>query len=285
MKKFCEICGSEVAGGSPVGVCPACALRSAYSMDDDLEGTVVEGRYEILGILGKGGFGTVHRARQIEPVEREVALKILNTDRLEPGVVERFNVEMQAMAMMNHRNIAKLFDAGETEWGAPYFVMELVVGEPVTEFCDQNRLTPNERIELFSEICRAVQHAHHRGIIHCDLKPANIFVAEKEGRIEMKIIDFGISRAMRGTRLSSDVQPTEGTVIGTLEYMAPEQAQGDEDIDTRADVYSLGALLYELLTGTPPFSRSELKEAGKDGILKRIQVETPRKPVQTSAAG
>ncbi len=217
------------------------------------------GGYQILGVLGEGGMGTVYRAQQFEPVEREVALKILKLGMDTVQVVERFRAERQALAVMNHPSVAKVFDAGATESGRPYFVMELVEGVPLDEFCDRERLDLAERVRLFVQICRAVQHAHQKGVIHRDLKPSNILVAHGDLVPLPKIIDFGIARAVEvdddGTRLTRADQ-----MVGTPAYMAPEQIDpADGDVDTRTDIYALGVILYQLLTGSRPF------EAGTGG--------------------
>ena len=277
MARTCEICGCEIPDDMSGSSCPACELRSAFSSVDDLEGKSI-GRYTITSRIGTGGFGVVYLAHQSEPVKRNVALKILKRDRISEATVAQFVAEQQALAVLNHPNIAKIFDAGETDWGAPYFVMELIEGEPITLYCDRKRLTPNERILVFREICAAIQHAHQKAIIHRDIKPSNILVVEHEDRPVPKIIDFGVAKAM-GTPLTEALSDLPALpVIGTPEYMPPEQARGDGDIDTRADIYSLGVLLYELLIGTPPFSRKQFHEAGMEAIIKMIEEDRPPSP-------
>ncbi|HEY7330399.1 MAG TPA: serine/threonine-protein kinase [Gemmataceae bacterium] len=237
------------------------------------------GPYRLLEKLGEGGMGIVWMAEQTEPVRRRVALKVVKTGMDSVSVLARFDAERQALAMMDHPNIAKVLDAASTSEGRPYFVMELVQGVPLTRFCDQEQLTPQERLELFVRICQAVQHAHQKGIIHRDLKPSNVLVARYDGEPTPKIIDFGIAKAV-SQKLSEYTIATEvGQVVGTLEYMAPEQAEMTNlDIDTRADVYSLGVLLYELLTGATPFPSGQLRRLAFTEILRTIREVEPPKP-------
>jgi eukaryotic-like serine/threonine-protein kinase len=237
------------------------------------------GPYRLLQELGEGGMGSVFLAEQQHPVERRVALKIIKAGMDSRQVLARFEAEEQALAMMDHPNIAKVFDAGVTQAGRPYFVMELVKGIPITQYCDQEHLTPRERLELFIPVCQAVQHAHQKGVIHRDLKPSNVIVALYDGKPVPKVIDFGVAKAT-GAKLTERTMFTEvGQMVGTLEYMAPEQAElNNLDIDTRADIYSLGVLLYELLTGSPPFSGKELRSAAFDEMLRIIREVEPPKP-------
>ncbi len=237
------------------------------------------GHYRLQEKLGEGGFGTVWLAEQQAPVRRQVALKLLKAGMDSAHVLARFEAERQALALMDHPNIAKVFDGGATPDGQPFFVMELVRGVPVTEFCDTAQLTPRQRLELFVPICQAVQHAHHKGVIHRDIKPSNVLVALQDGRPIPKVIDFGIAKAT-GARLTERTLFTGfQQLLGTPEYMAPEQAERSElDVDTRADVYSLGVLLYELLTGSRPFDSKDLLAAGIGEMLRRIREDEPPKP-------
>jgi len=237
------------------------------------------GRYKLLEQLGEGGFGVVWMAEQAEPIRRRVALKIIKLGMDTKEVVTRFEAERQALAMMDHPNIATVIDGGATNTGRPYFVMELVKGIPITEYCDASKSSPRERLDLFIEVCHAVQHAHQKGIIHRDLKPTNILVTVKDDRPIPKVIDFGVAKATE-MRLTPKTLFTRFNVcIGTPSYMSPEQAGfGSLDVDTRSDVYSLGVLLYELLTGQTPFDNRKLQAAGLDAVLRFIREEEPPKP-------
>jgi serine/threonine protein kinase len=241
-------------------------------------GTVI-GPYKLLELIGEGGMGAVWMAEQREPVQRKVALKIIKAGMDSRQVVARFEAEQQALALMDHPNVAKVFDGGTTSSGRPYFVMELVKGVPITRYCDEQRLTPRERLGLFVPVCQAIQHAHQKGIIHRDVKPANVLVAPYDGVPVPKVIDFGVAKAT-GQRLTERTLFTGlGAVVGTLEYMSPEQAElNNQDIDTRSDIYALGVLLYELLTGTTPLSRERLKQEPFTEMLRAIREEEPPRP-------
>ena len=241
-------------------------------------GTVI-GRYKLLQRIGEGGFGVVFMAEQSEPVERQVALKIIKPGMDTRQVIARFEAERQALAMMDHPDIARVFDAGTTESGRPYFVMELVRGFPVTKFCDQRRMTTEERLRLFVSVCQAVQHAHQKGIIHRDLKPSNVLVALYDDKPVPKVIDFGVAKATSQKLTKRTMFTQFGQILGTAEYMSPEQAVMNQlDIDTRSDVYSLGVLLYELLTGDTPIDRKRLRTVAFDEMLRIIREEDPPRP-------
>ncbi len=244
-------------------------------------------RYKLVRILGEGGMGVVYLAEQEEPIRRKVALKIVKLGMDTRQVIARFEAERQALALMDHPNIARVLDAGATATGRPYFVMELVAGVSITEYCDKNSLSTKDRLTLFLQVCRAVQHAHQKGIIHRDLKPSNVLVTLVDGVPVPKIIDFGIARATDQRLTEKTLFTRYGHIVGTPVYMSPEQAELNElDIDTRSDIYSLGVLLYELLTGTTPFSQEELRKAGYLEMQRVIREQVPAKPsTKLSALG
>jgi tetratricopeptide (TPR) repeat protein len=242
-------------------------------------GLVIAGRYTLQEKLGEGGMGDVWVAKQTEPVKRKVALKLIKAGMDSKAVLQRFEAERQALALMDHPHIAKVLDGGLTADRHPFFVMELVNGLPLNKFCDDAKLTPRERLELFVPICQAVQHAHQKGIIHRDLKPGNILVTVIDGRPVPKVIDFGVAKATAGKLTDESLSTHFGAVVGTLEYMAPEQAgYSGEDIDTRADIYSLGVILYELLTGLRPLGSKRLKKAALTEMIRIIKEEEPSRP-------
>src|SRR5262245_48952633 len=250
----------------------------AYPPITEGPGTVI-GAYKLLEQIGEGGFGLVFVAEQQQPVRRRVALKVIKPGMDTRQVIARFEAERQALALMDHPNIAQVFDGGATQSGRPYFVMELVRGIPITEYCDQNQLTLRQRLELFVHVCQAVQHAHQKGIIHRDIKPSNVMVTLHDGVPVVKVIDFGIAKAT-GPQLTDKTLFTNfAQMIGTPLYMSPEQAGlSSLDVDTRSDIYSLGVLLYELLTGTTPFEKERFKDADYDEIRRIIREEEPPRP-------
>ena len=236
------------------------------------------GRYKLLQQIGEGGMGVVYMAEQREPVVRKVALKIIKLGMDSAQVVARFEAERQALALMDHPNIAKVLDGGATESGRPYFVMELVSGLPITQFCDDANLSTRERLELFLDVCSAVQHAHQKGIIHRDLKPSNVLVTLYGDKPVPKVIDFGVAKATQGRLTEKTLFTQFQQFIGTPAYMSPEQASlSGLDIDTRSDIYGLGVLLYELLTGATPFDGKELLKAGLDEMRRTIREQEPPK--------
>src|SRR5262249_46501948 len=241
-------CTSGPPLGETADIAPDSAVRAGQRIPETI------GPYRILERIGEGGMGEGYKAEQRQPVRRIVALKVIKLGMDTKEVVARFEAERQALAMLSHPNVAKVLDAGMTDAGRPYFAMEFVPGVPLREYCDQNKLTVPERLELFIPVCHAIQHAHQKGIIHRDLKPSNILVSLVDGNPVPKVIDFGIAKATNQQLAQRTLYTQTGSMIGTPEYMSPEQAQTSGlDVDTRTDIYSLGVILYELLTGSLPF--------------------------------
>jgi serine/threonine protein kinase len=281
-----ESAGRFMAGQAAYDTQDAIGDLPSVPVMDETAGTMI-GRYKLLQKLGEGGCGIVWMAEQEEPVRRRVALKIIKLGMDTKEVIARFDAERQALAMLDHPNIAKILDAGATEAGRPFFAMELVRGVKITDFCDQFNLSTRQRLELFSQVCHAVQHAHQKGIIHRDLKPSNILVTVNDGVPVPKVIDFGIAKATEGRLTDQTLFTAFEQFIGTPAYMSPEQAElSGIDVDTRSDIYSLGVLLYELLTGRPPFDPKSMLRAGLDEIRRIIrEVEPPRPSSNLSTLG
>jgi len=245
----------------------------------EVAGTLIAGRYKLVEAIGEGGMGSVWLAEQQEPIRRKVAVKLIKAGLDSKSVLARFNVERQALAIMDHPGIAKVFDGGVNEQGRPYFVMEYVQGMPLTDYCNRARLSLRERLQLFLPVCQAVQHAHQKGIIHRDLKPSNILVCLNDGKPVPKVIDFGLAKAMHQSLTGHSVNTAHGVMVGTPLYMSPEQAEHNNlDVDTRTDIFSLGVVLYELLTGSTPLGKQQLKEAAFNEILRLIREVEPPKP-------
>ena len=295
--RYCSRCGTKLPPKAILGICTSCALEEAITgartiedkplaLDDlttellsDEASDKMIGRYKLLEKVGEGGYGVVYVAEQQEPVRRRVALKVIKLGMDTRAVVARFEAERQALAMMDHPNIAKVLDAGTTEQGRPYFVMDLVRGIRITDYCDQAQLSTTDRLRLFIHVCQAIQHAHQKGIIHRDIKPSNILVTLHDGMPVPKVIDFGIAKATEGRLTDKTVYTQLHQFIGTPAYMSPEQAEmSGLDIDTRSDLYSLGVLLYELLTGRPPFDPKELVAVGLDRMRRTILEQEPVRP-------
>src|SRR5256714_10918749 len=284
----CPQCEAELGSNDPAGLCPQCLIQGAFDTpvgtgdsatqtidtagvatgDDDF------GRYQIIRPLGEGGMGTVYLAEQREPIRRQVALKVVNLGMDTSQVLARFANERQALAMMDHPNIARIFDAGANPKGRPYFVMEYIEGVHLTQYCDRKRMTTKERLALFLAVCRAVQHAHQKGVIHRDLKPSNVLVTDQDGAMVPKVIDFGIAKATDKWAVENTLLTQFGQIVGTPEYASPEQADTmTGEIDEASDVYSLGVLLYELLIGAVPFDTATLRSAGLAEMLRIIREE------------
>jgi serine/threonine protein kinase len=268
----------QFLAGDPLELGQAFRGGSVPALSGEGPDTVID-KYKLLEKLGEGGFGVVYMAEQKQPLKRRVALKIIKVGMDTREVVARFEAERQALALMDHPHIAKVFDAGATAAGRPYFVMELVRGTRITDYCDQKNLPTRDRLDLFVQVCQAVQHAHQKGIIHRDLKPSNILIADNDGVAVPKIIDFGIAKATQMELTEKTVFTRFHQFIGTPAYISPEQAQiTNVDIDTRSDIYSLGVLLYELLTGKTPFDARELLQSGLDEMRRTIQEKEPARP-------
>jgi serine/threonine protein kinase len=259
---------------------PVRRVEAALDLPSAVEGPgTLVGPYKLLEQIGEGGMGTVFVAEQTAPVRRRVALKVIKPGMDTREVIARFEAERQALALMDHPNIARVFDAGATASGRPYFVMELVRGLPITEYCDQAKLNPRQRLELFITVCQAVQHAHQKGVIHRDIKPANVLITLHDGTPVVKVIDFGLAKALHQRLTEHTVYTRFTQLLGTPLYMSPEQVElSGLDVDTRSDVYALGVLLYELLTGTTPFTGEALQAAALDEMRRIIREEEPPRP-------
>ncbi|MHC4560687.1 MAG: serine/threonine protein kinase, partial [Planctomycetota bacterium] len=284
----CPQCGAELPIDAPEGLCPKCLMKVVQKNDADatldesplLEGPGTKiGHYELLELIGEGGMGLVYLAEQKEPVRRRVALKIIKPGMDSKQVIARFEAERQALALLDHPNIAHVFDAGTTETGRPYFVMEYVRGMSITRYCDEHRLDVEQRLMLFREVCEGVHHAHQKGIIHRDIKPSNILISMHGDRAVPKIIDFGIAKAAASSLTEKTMFTFQGQLLGTPEYMSPEQVDlATQDVDTRSDIYSLGVVLYELLAGVLPFERESLQKIGLAELQRTLREQEPASP-------
>ena len=283
IEEQCPECGGRLRAGAGKGLCARCLLTAALRHPPATPENLPEpgqhiGSYRIVRLLGEGGMGMVYLAEQEEPIARQVALKVIKLGMDTRAVLARFQSEQQALALMDHPNIARVYEAGSSPEGRPYFAMEYVPGVPITDYCDRNRLDMRHRLELFLQVAHAVQHAHQKGVIHRDLKPSNVLVMERDGEAVPKIIDFGLAKATEKNFTEETLFTEAGVLIGTPEYMSPEQASAAGDIDTRTDIYSLGVLLYELLVGTVPFESKSLRGAGYDEIRRIIREDDPPMP-------
>jgi serine/threonine protein kinase/tetratricopeptide (TPR) repeat protein len=295
----CPHCEADLGSGGVAGLCPECLIKGAFDSSiggDDSRTLTIHttapsddefGRYQIIRSIGEGGMGTVYLAEQREPIRRRVALKVVKLGMDTGQVLARFAKERQALAMMDHPNIARIFDAGATPKGRPYFVMEYIEGVPITQYCDARRMTIGQRLQLFLSVCRAVQHAHEKGVIHRDLKPSNVLVTEQEGKPLAKVIDFGIAKATDQRAVENTLITQFGEMVGTPEYASPEQAEVmTGDVDETSDVYSLGVLLYELLIGAVPFDAARMRRPGLAEMLRVIrEEEAPALSRKLSAMG
>ena len=277
---ICPRCGAPLPGGALVGACPACLLRGAITSGQSPTAVLERiGEYRLLELIGEGGMGQVYLCEQEGSLRRRAALKIIKLGMDSHEVIARFEAERQALALMEHPNIAHVFDAGTSPDGRSFFVMEYVPGIPLTEYCDRQRLGTEARLRLFLQVCDAIQHAHQKGVIHRDLKPSNVLVMVQEERPIPKVIDFGVAKAVHGRLIEGTLFTRHGLVLGTPEYMSPEQAESDAlDVDTRTDIYSLGVLLYELLVGTLPFDAGRLRRAAYQEIQRIIREDEPPRP-------